>query len=208
MTSRELVKMLYEKYPEDALPIYNLPKPYYKDIKSVKAILLGCDPSNMYCRSLPYAFAIESSHKIFNSLIAALKRNLKEIELNLDVVYVQNLCQNYFVKETGKNLDLWYKSANEYWIEYLKDELSVFNNNIPMLLTSEYLYNVLINDSEIRYKPIDFYKCKADIPIPPEKNKLNRPIIPFYRHLKYNLKNWEEYKTQIINNIMINSKDI
>jgi hypothetical protein len=197
-----ILKELKGRFGDEILNNYPFPSAYKPDIKNPKSILLGCDPSNRHSNTLKYVFAIESHKNIFNSSIERIKSQLNQIGLNLDNVYCQNLCKNYFQKETAKN-KIWYQVA-EYWIPYLKIELSRFHTDIPVLLTSECLYKALRFNNSIYYKPIEFYECKTSIPIPPDENKLNRPLIPFYRHYKYSLGNYETYREKarkIVNNI-------
>jgi len=195
--SKEIVKILLEKYPEDVLPIYNLPKPYYKDIKSVKAILLGCDPTNIkYNIRFEYVFALERIHKEFERFVLGWDESLKAIDLSFETIYTQNLCRNYFKEETSKN-KIWCEAA-EFWIPYLIDELNQFDENIPVLMSSEMIYKALLIDLRKDYKEPEYlYSNLQNIPIPPEKNKLNRPLIPFYRHRKYSINNYPEYRNKL-----------
>ncbi len=85
----------------------------------------------------------------------------------------------------------------------MKEELSVFNKNIPVLLTSAYLYKVLVHKEFKNVKTIEFYECKKEIPIKPEENLLVRPLIPLYRNrriIDYHLSNekWNPYRLKII----------
>jgi hypothetical protein len=78
----------------------------------------------------------------------------------------------------------------------------------PMLLTSEVLYKILLNEDVAIKKAKDFYSCLKDapIPVPAKENKLGRPLIPFYRHYKYDLtiKEWETYRN-IVREIVMGS---
>lgn len=213
MNNIEAIKLLRDKFGEDILPITQMPKAYCNNTNEVKAIYLGCDPSNKHSQSLPYAFALKSSIKIFNGFIKTHEENLNAIGLNWNSVYVQNLCQNYFEKETSKNYKVWKAAAKEYWIEHLKKELdSKFEQEIPVLLTSQYLLEVLTSDTWKNIKAPDFYECRVNVPVPAEENKLCRPLFPMYRgksriyKVSYHLKNtkWSEYKLRIIKYIESN----
>jgi hypothetical protein len=162
------------------------PKPYPDKPSGTKAILLGCDPSNIHCNSLPYVFAINSSHKVFAPFVKQWDKMLDVIGLTRDTVYIQNLCRNYFTEESSKN-KIWATVAKE-WIPVLKDELKRFDKDIPVLLTSELLYKVLVEKRPLT-RAADFYNLREGLvfPIPAEENELNRPLIPFYRHRDYNL---------------------
>jgi len=213
MEQIEIIKILQDKLGEAVLRVTPFPKAYCKNIEEVKAIYLGCDPSNQHSQNLPYAFALESELNIFNSFIKSHEKNLNCIGLSWDNVYVQNLCQNYFKEETSKNFKVWKAAANMHWIEHLKNELdSRFKPEIPVFLTSQYLLDVLADSKWARILAPEFYECIKPIPIPANENKLNRPLIPMYRgksklydvsyHLKYN--KWENYRLRI-NNVLNNN---
>jgi hypothetical protein len=76
-----------------------------------------------------------------------------------------------------------------------KEEFDAINPNhsIPVFLTSELLYKVLIKEDHQKYKAIDFYNNPELIPIPAIASKLGRPLIPLYRHYSYNLNKYPEY---------------
>jgi energy-converting hydrogenase Eha subunit F len=89
-------------------------------------------------------------------------------------------------------------------VDHFKHELAIFPDSIPVLLTSSYLYQVLVTGDWASHTAPEFYQCKIPIPIPADVNLLKRPLIPFYRgrspRLKksYYLKNqWQEYKQEI-----------
>lgn len=206
-TDNQIIEELRNKFGNDILEITPFPKAYFKDLQNVKAIYLGCDPSNGNTETkrvlFPYAMAINTDNKLFKNFVKDHEKNLEQIGLSLDDVYVQNLCQNYFVKVTSENLTLWKKAAKEYWIERLKEELSILDNNIPILLTSSYLYEILINKDTKKHKPLEFYNCSVNIPIPPKDNLLDRPLIPMYRNkipTNYHLTNpnWNDYRVKIM----------
>src|SRR5260221_665754 len=121
----------------------NWPKSYCENSKNVRAIVLGCDPSNQHSHKLKYAFGITTKVPRLRGFFRAIESNLDEIGLSKKVVYVQNLCQNYFTRETEKN-SLW-NTAAEIWIPFLKNELAAFPDSIPVLLTAEGLYKLLLN---------------------------------------------------------------
>ena len=197
MNEKEIIAEFKSQFGNDVLDITPFPKPYFKNISDVKAIYLGCDPSNKHNTSLQYAFAINNNLPIFNNFHKTHLSNLNEINLGWENVYVQNLCQNHFQKETSQNLKLCEKVA-QWWIPYLKKELEKLGRNIPVLLTSSYLYKVLLLVDWRKYKPIDFYRSKVEISVPAEFILLQRPLIPLYRNRRkvdYHLSNpeWERY---------------
>lgn len=176
------------------------PKPYCIVPSTVKAIYLGCDPTNTKFKNrFEFAFALPDGKKYhFERFVEGHRRNLSAIKLDWQYVYVQNLCQNYFTKETSKNIVDW-KRAAAIWIEYLKTDLQKIPPDIPVLLTSELLYNVLLKSGLKPKKAIEFYTCeeKETIPVPAEDNMLSRPLIPFYRHWKYDLSRWRHYSIMV-----------
>lgn len=204
MRDSQIVAELRRTFPKFADRIYDypFPKPYCKDKKTVRAIYLGCDPSNNYVHDMKYVFMIGHEHSKFNSFKKFHKTNLNEVGLDWDSVYTQNICRNYFSKETSANLTFWRKAA-VWWLERLKRELDQFPKDIPVLLTSQYLHEVLVNGSDSLIKAVEYYKLRREIPIPPTKNVLDRPLIPLYRGKNPNLKknyhliNWREYKERV-----------
>jgi hypothetical protein len=203
MTDREIIEHLRAKYGEQIENIDKLPKSYWSGkCEDVKAIYLGCDPSNKHSKELPFAFAHKSNVKVFDAFIKFHENQLKAINLSWENVYAQNLCRNYFQKETSNN-KIWKKVALEFWIEELKNELSIFPNNIPVILTSQYLLQVLGYNETSKYTAPDIYRGFVNTPIAATKNKLQRILIPVYRgrspKLKktYEMKNWEEYADKI-----------
>ncbi len=207
MEQKEIISRLKKEFGDMVIENHPFPKAYFEDLNKVKAIYLGCDPSNKHCHDLKHAFAIESDCDKFKGFVTQHKNNLKEVGLSLNQVYVQNLCQNYFAKETSKNLKVWKAAAKEFWIEHLKNELDeLFDSNIPVLLTSQYLLEVLGDTKWSKIQAPDFYQCNVEIPIPANQNKLGRPLIPMYRgrnpntKISYLFKNnhvWNKYKSRI-----------
>lgn len=132
-------------------------------------------------------------------------KDLETIGLSWDTVYVQNLCRNYFARETSKNRKIWLDAVT-YWIPALKEELSKFDTSIPVLLTSDILFSALVTCPEKYSETVDFYECRQPIPIKAEHNHLERSLIPFYRgsngrtRQSYRLSsgNWSDYRVNII----------
>lgn len=180
--------------------ILNHPTPFCYNLKNVKAIVLGTDPSNSSendkRKEVTKAFGIgDSDSRYFDGILS----NLKLIGLNLENIYVQNLVQAYLKDDVSKDLTAW-KNVVPEWIKILKKELSIFDEKIPVLLTSAYLYHELVHEKIKNMKPIDYYSNPENSPIKPEDNLLVRPLIPFYRHQDYNLRNerWNPYQLRII----------
>ncbi len=207
MNDQELINQLRETYGEQIVVTNDLPKAYCPGgIEAVQAIYLGCDPTNLkYNIHFPYVFAHNYAGNEFKQFIKMHMEQLKAIDLKWETVYTQNLCRNYFDLETGVN-KIWKKVAEEFWVERMKEELSVFDPKIPVLLTSQLLLEVLGDKKTSKYTAPEIYECKREIPIPADKNKLGRPLIALYRgknpnykvsyHLKY--KEWDKYRKSII----------
>lgn len=205
MTDQQIVSYLNRKFGNGIKETIPFPKPFVKEMNQVKAIYLGCDPSNSRSDTFDYAFALEGTNPLYNQFILSHEKNLNAVVLKWKELYVQNLCQNYFQKETSKNLKLWKQVAREFWIEQLNKELRIFPASIPVLLTAQYLLEVLAIDGYEKIPAIDFYECKNPIPVPADKNLLGRTLIPFYRGINpklkksYNLStgHWSDYREQV-----------
>lgn len=189
---QEILTKLTDLFPSQIDMTKKIPKPYWKEENGagkVKAIYLGCDPTNTVKNiQFEYAFAHGTSDPGFKRFITLHENQLTSIGLNWDLVYAQNLCQNYFTSETAKN-KIWKQAAQAIWIDELNNELNkLFVIDIPVLLTSQLLLDVLLNDDlpergkrPARYDAMKFYSGEINIPIPSDQNKLRRPLIPVYR---------------------------
>lgn len=189
---QEILTKLTELFPGQIDSSKKFPKPYWKEengADKVKAIYLGCDPTNKAKNiQFDYAFAHGTSDSGFEKFINLHEKQLKSIGLSWDDVYTQNLCQNYFTEETSKN-KIWKDVAKEFWIQELNTELdSLFGKDIPVLLTSQLLLDVLLNDDLLengkrpaRFDAMELYTRKKDFTISSEQNKLGRPLIAVYR---------------------------
>lgn len=202
---KELQIIFGNKIPD----VFPFPEAYYPSMNpnGVKAIYLGCDPTNSDEIKFRYVFALRVTPDKFKAFVTTHTNQLAAVGLTWNDVYTQNLCRNYFKDVTSKNLQVWKAAAEGYWIESLKNELGTFDPDVPVLMTSQYIYDVLVNDTEWqKYKAPDFYHRKVDIPVPAEKNLLNRLLIPLYRgrspklKVSYCLHNndlWNNYKNRI-----------
>ena len=201
---REILRHLKESGLSSINSYIPFPDVWPVPISSVKAIYLGCDPTNKkYDNRFKYAFELPTGKEYhFGPFVKSHLRTLKEIRLDWGSVYAQNLCQNYFTEETNKNLEEWKKAA-KIWIPILRTDLEVFGSNIPVLLTSEVLYKVLLKPKVTPISAKDFYACNefAPIPIPPEANEISRPLIPCYRHWKYSLTKWTPYRDTVVQHL-------
>lgn len=159
----------------------------------VKAIVLGCDPTNFSDKGKPirlnYVFGIGEDNRYFSDILS----NLQLIDLHLEDVYIQNLVADYQKEETSANKEwkqIAIKSIEERKIEF--DYIDK-NRNIPVFLTSELLYKVLLVSDAQNHKAEEFYSMEAPLPIPASNNLLNRPLLPLYRHFRYKLNEHKSY---------------
>lgn len=185
------------------------PNAYCQNSSNIKAIVLGCDPSNRHNRNLKYAFGIETESLLLKQFFAGIQKNMAVIGLSLENVYVQNLCQNYFEKETSKNPG--WEEAAKVWIPYLKTELDQLplSKEVPVFLTAAPLYQVLTVDGIKNYKPRELYTRPELLPIKASDNYLDRPLFPLYRGGRgmYELDQpvWSEYVKHIQSYLSHNS---
>ena len=205
-TDTQLLQELKEKFSDKIDDRFYLPEAYWSGVKDkVKAIYLGCDPTNTNKNiQFEYAFSHGCMDKGFVAFRKKHLKQLNEIGLSWETVYTQNLCKNYFRSETSKN-KIW-KQAAEMWIDVLKEELDeLFSTEIPVLLTSQLLLDALLFEQKrpIRYDALEFYELRTPIPVPANENKLMRPLIPVYRgvngrtRVPYRLENYPEYANKI-----------
>jgi hypothetical protein len=173
------------------------PSPFLNTSISLKAFVLGCDPSAFKDKvqvPLKTVFGIGQDGRYF----AGIKANLNQLNIGMDDIYVQNLIPEYRKQESSKDSD-WVNIAQQH----IPDRIKEFDDidptrTIPVFLTSELLYKALLNEGQIPKKPIDIYSNKNDVFIHPAQNKLFRPLIILYRHPAYSLKNQKEYSDRIL----------
>ncbi len=169
------------------------PKPFCVNPGEIKAFVLGCDPTafdkNQDRLEFEYVFDLGKDQRYF----AGVLNNLELIGLSINDIYVQNLITDYQEKETGKNKE-WNKIAKQS-IPARKMEFDSIDKSgsIPVFLTSEILYNVLLVQGVQKYKAQEFYVMEASLPILASYNLLNRPLFPLYRHFRYKLNEHKSY---------------
>lgn len=206
MTDNELFIKLKALFPNSVKNVFPWPEPYCRNLANVKAIVLGADPSYyerppMAWSLLKYVFGLEDYDEGRKSpYFEPIHENLKAIGLSLDNIFVQNVCRNYFIKTTYDHKKVW-KEATKVWIPYLKAELDhkFPDLNTPVLLTTEIIYEVLLNEGMDKHKAISFYDNPKLVPITAHSNALDRPLIPLYRHFQYTLvgENWKDYSKMV-----------
>jgi hypothetical protein len=173
------------------------PQPFCFNPTKIKAFVLGCDPTNFSDNGKPvvlnHAFGISQDHRYFSDILA----NLQLIGLHLEDLYIQNMVTEYLDEETGKNKN-WEAEADKH-LAARKAEFDTIDptGQIPVFLTAERLYQFLLEVGERKWKASELYALKSEIPIPPNANNLERPLIPLYRHFRYNLMKWLDYSNKL-----------
>ena len=173
----------------------NIPAPFCYNFKKIKAIVLGADPSNFSdkgkTKNLTKAFGIgDGDARYFQSIL----KNLKEIGLGLEDIYVDNLIHDYLDSETSRNKE-WYIVDKENIPCCLRrlDKVDE-RRKIPVLITAEAIYKVI---SKARLFTAEQFYQEVAIPVSPSDNELKRPVIPFYRHQNYSIEKWGRYQQKI-----------
>ncbi len=170
---------------------------HFKGTSTLKAIILGCDPTafDKSKKRLEFntVFDIRGDKRYFAGILA----NLREINLTLDDIYVQNLIPEYRKVESSKDKN-WVNEARNY----IKDRKLEFDRvdptgKVPVFLTSELIYKALLNDNEKPRTPADIYDHPEQFIIPASLNKLGRHLVPFYRHPAYSMKNKKDISVRI-----------
>jgi hypothetical protein len=177
---------------------YPVPKAYCPTDKSkLKAFVLGADPSicggGSNAIKVNVVFGIGEDKKYFNSV----NRNLEQVGLTLENVYVQNLVRNYMKREVKSN-PYWEQFAYG-WLPCLLEELNYIDpdKEMPVLVTDEKVLKfLLINPFDIGL-PFQYYNCDIFIPIFPDDNKLERKLIPLYRQAAFQLSTHDLYRDKI-----------
>ena len=179
--------------------------PAYKN--GIKAFVLGADPSNFYGDSktikVNVVFGIGEEKQYFSSI----SRNLEALGLSLSDIYVQNVVRNYCYREARSN-PYWDKFA-EGWFPYLSEEFEMIDpyKRLPVFVTDEKALKFLLYDPYDIGMPGEYYKGLKFIPVLPEDNKLERNIIPLYRHPAYSLDQQEYYKDRILDILSLASQN-
>lgn len=179
------IKKCSELFQEIRFDLTELPVPYVGKNK-IKAILLGADPTNngiktdKGLKALETVFGIESDYEKF--FFGPQMINLNALKISKDDLFIQNVCRNYFVKQTGNNKK--WNAVAELWIKYLKEEIDEYPD-IPIMVTAEKIIKVL---TKTTVKARDLYDYpEKHLPIYSES--LQREVYPLYRHPSYYLSN-------------------
>ncbi len=190
MKELDILNRLKDDFVGLVHPMYPFPAPYIGS-GEIKAIILGADPTRILNNSpQPFRMVFELDNEM-SPYWRGIGKNIELVDdLSMDNVYVQNLCRNYFTKETAKNQH-WVRIAREYWIKQLNDELdSRFNPAIPVLITTEFILNAcLVKVRKVKARDI-YGECLS---FPWKDNLFGRELLALYRHPAYSLQHWNEY---------------
>lgn len=113
--------------------VRTFPEAFVTRKESVRAIVIGADPTNPSNRIFNYVFGLEEGDR--SPYFRYILKNLSFIGLGLSDIYVQNLCKSYFKEVTNKNSQ-YNEIAKKYWLSHLKTELSFFDHKIPVFVTA------------------------------------------------------------------------
>lgn len=215
------LKQLEQIYGDHIVKKQGMTNAYCKDYSKVKAIVLGSDPSIPKINELSEekylssAFALDSKDdaiikeayngRRMNLWDSTIGCNVLELGLTLDDLYVQNLIKFSLKHETGwywktKMGDKKHEKRKQIWVQIAKSQVNslkseldlLFSKNIPVLLTTGYLLEPLVNDPELLlYTPDHYYQEKLFISS--YKNQLDRTLILMSRHNTYRLRKHPEY---------------
>lgn len=176
----------------------SMPPPAAWKVANPRAFVLGCDPTAYYTDADGKRYPLVFKH-VFDlggpdlRYFSAINNNLLELGLDYETdIYVQNMVVDYQPDETTKNKN-WNNEALKS-IEQRKKEFDDVDptGRVPVFLTAERLYKVLMNAGEPLLTAKELYEQEI-VMIPAVKNKLGRPLIALYRHPRYNYKNQEPY---------------
>lgn len=185
---------------------YPFPRPFHGE-GEIKAIVLGADPTHITEKGvtdLDVVFGLSQPDK--SPYWRQIQRNLKSLKtISINNLYVQNICRNYFLKETGKHKNDWTDIAREFWLPLLKKELDdLFDPKIPVLMTTEFLLKVILKENVNTKKAEKIYKDGSYFS--KEQNYLNRDLYAFYRHPAYSLDKWPKYGDFLSDRLSIDSE--
>jgi len=195
MKPNKVIGRLVSKYGSLIWTKYQIPSAHLGE-GQIKAIILGADPTHIVDGRPIQMTSVFEIRDEKSPYWRGINRNLHCINgLTKSNVFVQNVCRNYFTKETSKN-NKWLEIAREFWIPFLSEELnSRFSENIPILMTTEFILKAALIDSKIRMDAFSIYsECKS---FPKEENLFNRELFAFYRHPNYSLIKWDVYRNFI-----------
>ena len=176
----------------------DLPRPFVGE--RLRAIFLGADPGTVNTHSpdnqLKFMYPFQLEHGNQSPYFRQFLSNLNSVNLSLDNLYVQNLCQNYFKCETHAHRLHWLQAA-KYWTKSLALELDSVDpkRGMPVLISAYIVLEALCPNG--CHKPEYYYLNKRFIR--KNQNLLNRTLIPFFRggRGKYAMSKWQNYSTKV-----------
>jgi hypothetical protein len=201
MNPNEIIVGLVSKYGKLIFTGFDIPKAH-EGRGEIKAIILGADPTQIvgdYPKKVEKVFGLENGET--SPYWRGINKNLRHLGLTLDNVYIQNVCRNYFDRETSKN-ESWGEIAKSYWIPLLKEELdSRFDLKVPILMTTQFILWAALENPQFKTKARTLYNEHKYVP---EGNNLFKRILyAVYRHPFYSLDKPEffTYKNFLIEKI-------
>lgn len=191
MAELQILQQLLKDHPDKVHDRYPFPEPF-RGTGEIKAIVLGADPTRISKdeTSQPFEVVFELDNPK-SPYWRGIGKNIRLIDgLGEDNLYVQNLCRNYFTKETSKNKE-WELIARNYWIPFLRKELDeLFPQSIPILITTQFILRACLISGR-PMKPLSIYE--GNKAIAPEENLFGRKLLALYRHHSYSLDHWKDY---------------
>jgi len=194
MNEFEILQQIKDNYPDVYDGYYPFPAAY-RGNKTIKAIMLGTDPGNLSTGStvrIPVVFGLSTPDSPY---FKAMRDNIDQLkDLDIENIYIQNVCRSYFNCDTSKNRH-WKKIARDLWLPHLKEELDyLFGPENPVLITAEIILDAILTDKP-KPKAEDIYR--NTMIFSNDQNYLNRTVLAFYRHSKYSLTKWPEYANEL-----------
>ncbi len=198
MKEKEILSQLVGLFPDIVHPTYPFPRPYIGS-GEIKAIILGADPTRIVNGNpQPFNMVFELDNER-SPYWRGIGKNIELLDgITMDNVYVQNMCRNYFTRETSQNKH-WTSIARDCWVKVLNEELDrQFSPTIPVLITTEFILHACLANAP-RFKARDIYSnCMS---YSWKDNLFGREVLALYRHPAYSLNKWSEYARFLSNRI-------
>jgi len=97
MNEFKILQQIKEQYPDVYDGYYPFPAPY-RGNKTIKAIMLGTDPGNLFSGStvrIPVVFGLSTPGSPY---FRTIQENIDQLnDLEIDNLYIQNVCRSYFL---------------------------------------------------------------------------------------------------------------